>query len=169
LENGIEHLLVVSTVPATGWMMVLQAPMDEVMADLYSLRNTLIAVSLTGMIVLLFVIYLISRTIVNPVRKLHTAAVKFGKGEPVDELQTTSSDEIGELTRSFNIMMNDVRNALSQAQQKQIEAEQHRSEAEAEKAKTIEQEQYLSDSVHTLLQEMTAFASGNLTVMVQHS
>jgi signal transduction histidine kinase len=66
---------------------------------------------LEGLVVFAFALVLtllFTRRIVIPITTLAAAAEKLAKGEASDSLTVKSNDEIGELTRSFNNMVNDL-------------------------------------------------------------
>lgn len=83
-----------------------------------------------GIIILaIFFAEVLSRNIVKPIKKLEAAAGKIGRGKFAG-VEIDSEDEIGQLARTFNKMVGDLRtsqNALETA----------RDEAESEKNKTI--------------------------------
>jgi len=70
---------------------------SEKIAVFYILLNTLILV--------LFGSYLLSRGVVNPLRKLLRIADEFKEGEDFSRLAESSRTEIGELSRSLNLMV----------------------------------------------------------------
>jgi signal transduction histidine kinase len=89
------------------------ACVSAVSADLtpvyQSLRKSekfvLIYIFLNTMILVLFGIYLLSRTVVKPIHTLLRITEEFKGGEPFPQLVDESRNEIGQLFRSLNIML----------------------------------------------------------------
>jgi signal transduction histidine kinase len=65
----------------------------------------LIYIFLNTMILVLFGIYLLSRTVVRPIHKLLSITEQFKDGEPFPNLADSSPNEIGRLSRSLNMML----------------------------------------------------------------
>jgi len=63
-----------------------------------------LAVVFGGMILAMAVFYLIMRTILSPIRRLHLATRRLSKGDLEHRIEVRSQDEIGELSESFNHM-----------------------------------------------------------------
>ncbi len=77
-----------------------------------TLRNSvivLLAVNLVGLLVIVFIGFYISRTISKPVRKLKDLADKLALGEVDIEVKAETKDEIGDLMRSFEAMIDNIR------------------------------------------------------------
>ncbi len=90
--------------PGYGWVMILEKDLDEVMEPAYSLRKkTMIAVAF--LIFLGTVITLvISGNFSQSLKKLNEGTARIGKGDLGYILETDAKDEIGDLTRSLDIM-----------------------------------------------------------------
>ncbi len=80
----------------------------EIAENQKKIRITSLVVS--GIVLLIGVLigYLLSRTISVPVRALRDAANRVGKGDLRQRIQKTRNDEIGELGRAFNKMIEDL-------------------------------------------------------------
>ena len=88
---------------------------DEVTEDLdkifsnkvFNLR--IILMSMLGFDILIFVVgYILSFKMVRPIKELAIATKKIGSGESVDKMKITYRDEIGELGKAFNKMIDDL-------------------------------------------------------------
>jgi methyl-accepting chemotaxis protein len=75
-----------------------------------------------------------------------------------------SDDEIGRLGKRFNRMVEAMREALGQAEERGHAAEAATAEARDAQAEAQEQQAYLARSVDALLAEVGRFADGDLTV-----
>ncbi len=79
-------------------------PLDEVQANVNRLsRGLLIAGVLTALVTALLATYTVSRT-VAPIRRLTETVQRVAAGDLSGRLLPTTRDEVGQLTRSFNYM-----------------------------------------------------------------
>ena len=85
-----------------------QAGKDRDRAISDTIRNTMI-VSLVATVVATFLGYLLSRSIVKPVKELTNVAEKVSMGEMNVEVSRVSNDEIGDLADSFSRMVTAVK------------------------------------------------------------
>ena len=65
----------------------------------------LLGITILGAIVTMAVAYLLAYSITNPLRRLSMAAHKMGEGDLNQQIQVKSTDEIGELGKTFNYMI----------------------------------------------------------------
>lgn len=102
--RGIEVLSVHTHIPEMGWHLIAEIDVQEAFSPVSKLTNTLFLVLL---IILFFVIFLssfITRTISRPLRILHEGTEEIIKGNLDYKVGTTSSDEVGQLSRAFDKM-----------------------------------------------------------------
>ncbi|MDA3792403.1 MAG: PAS domain S-box protein, partial [Elusimicrobia bacterium] len=92
-----------------GWVLVVEHRVEEIFAPISKLRNILLGVSISVMVLSILIGFFIFRAISNPITKLKDAAMKIGKGNLDIKIDIKSSDEIGELANSFNKMTEDLR------------------------------------------------------------
>jgi methyl-accepting chemotaxis protein len=109
----------------------------------------------------------ILKTITNPVLELNKAADKVSKGNYNVETNIDMTDEIGQLSRSFMKMVNDIKEAIKTAKDKTDLADESALKAEKAKLEAERQQQYLAISVEKLLLNMEKFAKGDLTVRIK--
>lgn len=107
------------------------------------MRSFLLLVTLISIVIGLALGYLIARLISNPVTRLKEAAEKVAAGDTSVVVDVPGTDELGMLSRSFNTMVERLRLLLGEMREK---------------------EEYLSESVDTMVTEMERFADGDLTV-----
>ncbi len=113
-------------VKINGWSLGIVYPVDELLASLNRLFKEVIILAVFGGLILLLVIILISRSITSPLRKLAFVTQKFGQGLFDVELpKFKSKDEIGELTNSFSLMQNALRNTIDQLKNANDELEEY--------------------------------------------
>ncbi len=116
--NGKISWVYYSSVPHNGWSLAVVYPEDELTSALDMLSSKVMAVGFTGIIVLLIVIVIISKSVTNPLTKLAKVADHFARGEmdiPLPEVK--SSDEIGHLAKSFSYMRDELKKKMKELQQ----------------------------------------------------
>jgi two-component system, NtrC family, sensor histidine kinase KinB len=66
--------------------------------------NFLVAAMVFAILLSLYLSYRLARSLLLPIQALQTSAAAFGEGKLDDDVPVTSTDELGELARTFNIM-----------------------------------------------------------------
>lgn len=69
-----------------------------------------------GLLAAILLSFLLSRTIATPIERITEGARSIAEGNFDQQLGVQSSDEIGELTRSFNYMANTLKNTVGEVQ-----------------------------------------------------
>jgi signal transduction histidine kinase len=114
LITGELSWIAYAPVPINNWSVGIVFPVDELMADVNNLYRNLIALVLGGLLFILIVIVVISRSITKPLRGLTQAAGKFALGDfDVALPRIRMKDEIGRLNASFIYMQETLATTLS--------------------------------------------------------
>jgi diguanylate cyclase (GGDEF)-like protein len=88
-----------------GWTLVVQEPYDEAFGPVFSVVGPLFAIDFGVIVVFSMLALWMATSIVKPVEALSVGAGRIADGETdVVVMETSSVDEIGLLTRSFNRM-----------------------------------------------------------------
>lgn len=108
--RGIQVLSSYGRINAAGlqWVILAEIDYSEATASVYSIRNSIILMSLLTAIGLFILSYVISKSITRPLKRLKQAAAGIGKGYAGAPLPVESDDEIGDLTEAFNLMAIDL-------------------------------------------------------------
>ncbi|MFV8829927.1 methyl-accepting chemotaxis protein [Alkalihalobacterium sp. APHAB7] len=114
--DGLDRFMYYSTVSATGWKVNAVYIIDNMLADLYDIRNKIVMIAFVMLSLSLIVAYFVSRNITNPLKALQSHVRKVAAGDLTVVATTKSRDEVGELTNSFNEMTN-IMKALIQSVQ----------------------------------------------------
>jgi methyl-accepting chemotaxis protein len=107
------------------------------------LRWLALGFSVCGLATGLVLFYLITRRIVGPLRELEGVARRVAAGEIDLHVQVQGEDEVGQLARTFELMLGNIRSSMRELEQ---------------------QREDLHCSVEMLLERMERFAAGDLTV-----
>ncbi len=124
------------------------------------------SLGLQGLVLLLalladvFLALLLGRAIVTPVQKLRHMAESFSQGKREVRVEATATDEIGELTATFNQMADNI-----VATETDLDRQKRQQEAEARKQR--QEKENLQQEVTKLLLEIEGAQRGDLTVKGQ--
>ncbi len=103
----------------------------------------------------------IANLVTKPIKSLSEAATKISSGDLSVQLENSSKDEVGELSRLFNIMVKNLQVLNNQLQEEKLSIQKKVEDAVEE---SENQKRYLTASVNTILEKMNKFADGDLTV-----
>ncbi len=137
--NGDKKLAGYSFVPAAGWGVVAQQPLDEAMAGVTKIRNTGIAFTLGGVLLAALAGLFAAGIMTRPIRELVTATDQLAAGDLTVKVSVSSRDELGQLAQSFNTMVDNlqslIRGVMTTADQVAASAEElSATSGEAERA-----------------------------------
>ncbi|MBM7600359.1 methyl-accepting chemotaxis protein [Virgibacillus halotolerans] len=112
--NDREEYIGYSPVPTTGWSVATSIPQKEALASLGSYTNTMILLfGLAGLILSVLVFFLL-KYMLKTISAITIRMKQLAAGDlSQDDLQTKSSDEIGQLVLSTNQMNQKVRGLLN--------------------------------------------------------
>ncbi|MEW6600842.1 MAG: ATP-binding protein [Nitrospirota bacterium] len=91
--------------PGFDWTMLIILDEQDAFAPLFKLRNRTIAVSFSVILMALLTGGVMFSRIAGKVRKLRDASAKIGDGDLSCRIEVESNDEIGDLTSTFNRMV----------------------------------------------------------------
>ncbi len=119
--RGVDVLGAYGTVTAGGFREVILAEIDvqEAMIPLTAIRNEILIVSLIILLVIFFVTWFLAFGITRPLIRLKKAANLVTEGNYNQQLEIEKDDEIGELTRAFNMMTSEIRTATQELLEKE--------------------------------------------------
>jgi len=164
--RGVEVLRMHTHIPEMGWYLIDQIDVKEAFATVTQLTNSLL---LTFVIILFMSIFIISftlRTITRPLRRLHEGTEEITKGNLNYKVGTTSSDEVGQLSRAFDEMTVNLKKSREEMEEysrnleKKVKERTRDLEMDIEKRKKMEKELYKSQ------QEFASLFRGNPEALV---
>jgi len=116
--RGKETLAVWRYFPLLRWGVVVKIDTDEAFAPAFRLRNWSLLIGFITVFIVIFIAFYISKTISNPIQILHRGTEIIRKGRLGYKVATTSTDEIGDLSRSFDKMVAEIANVNQELKQK---------------------------------------------------
>ncbi|HPN39072.1 MAG TPA: cache domain-containing protein, partial [Melioribacteraceae bacterium] len=140
---------------------------DDLEAEVSSLKGDIWTAVGVAIVIALIIGFIFSKTITKPVLELNDAADKVSNGNYNVSTNVETKDEIGQLSRSFMKMVEDIKKSIFIAEEKTNQADESALKAEQSKLEAEKQRKYLADSVEKLLKNMDRFANGDLTVRLK--
>lgn len=123
--RGMSVLAAYRYLPAGDWGLVSKIDTHEVFAPLYAMKNRKFYLCLYTIIGLMVIVYLFGSRFTRPLSRLAAASQKISEGDmnvTVDILH--ANDEIGVLTRAFNLMALKLRESYTHLERKVAERTQ---------------------------------------------
>ena len=87
------------------WFLVFFAHGDEILSPIIRFRNVYFSIAIAFVLIAVLMLRRTSMSTVNAIRAVSQAAEAIAKGEYGEPLKAETEDEVGELTRSFNTMV----------------------------------------------------------------
>ncbi|MCP3890528.1 MAG: SpoIIE family protein phosphatase, partial [Desulfobulbaceae bacterium] len=109
-----DSFLYFSPLPHQQWSIGVVFPQKEIMADVFRLNRQVATLGVLGFVVLVLLITYLASRITHPIRKLTVSANDMASGNLEAVLpETTSKDEVGELTNAFQAMRESIKSYIS--------------------------------------------------------
>jgi signal transduction histidine kinase len=99
-----ELLTATSPLRDRPWTVVVEAPLDDFLGPLKTVRDAALLTSLLGLAGLVVILLLLVRSITRPIAALVAAAGKVGAGDFTQRIPDAGTDELGTLSFAFNEM-----------------------------------------------------------------
>lgn len=103
--DGKKQLISCVASPVTGWTIINQIPMEELLKNINIIRNTTFGVTAVLIAGIFMVLIFVTRMIIRPVARLSVVARLVSKGDFNVRAPEKSRDEIGTFAKTFNIMI----------------------------------------------------------------
>jgi signal transduction histidine kinase len=101
-------------VGGASWQVAVSQPSNAAFAPAQTLGATFLIAGLVSIVLVFFLSLGMARSLVNPVRRLKTAAQIISRGNLDEPVPSLGSDEIGELSRSFDVMRLELRKSVNE-------------------------------------------------------
>lgn len=96
-----------------NWTLLLTIPNDVIFASVKALQNRWTLVLIPSLFICILLTIYMSKRLAKPFFSLMDAVYQFGKGDLNTRVRVESSDEIGELARTFNHMASDLQATMT--------------------------------------------------------
>src|SRR5699024_4347297 len=116
VKNGSEErMYTLSRSEKTGWTVVGCINVEELLRTSNQARSIYLVTAIVLIIVALLISSLIARNITLPIQRLRDSMAKVQKGDfETADVKVLTENEIGSLTRSFNVMTHRIRELMEQ-------------------------------------------------------
>jgi len=112
--RGVRVLGIHAHVPCMQWCLVAEIDGKEALAPLAGIRNTFIGIMAAIPLMAWLVAIFVSRSVSVPIRKLHKGTEVIGRGNLGYRVGTDAKDEIGQLSRAFDMMTGNLSKSLDE-------------------------------------------------------
>ena len=110
-----EKIYALSRSKTTGWTIVGCMNMSELLRNSRQTRSIYVLVAMGLIIVALLISSIIAKNITLPIQKLRDSMKSVQKGNfHIEDIEVISDNEIGSLTRSFNVMTHRIQDLMEQ-------------------------------------------------------
>jgi methyl-accepting chemotaxis protein len=106
-----------STNKLTGWKIAGTLYEDEIEASAVGIRNSVMIIMSISILAALLIVYVNIRSIIRPINKLTQATERISQGDLRESVDTSSRDEIGNLSRHFQAMVDSLRTMIVNVQE----------------------------------------------------
>lgn len=93
--NGVKYSGSMNPVKSCGWYVLSGLPVSEIMETYYSSVTMIVTIFVSGLVILLVIIYLISKGISGPVKRLALIADRIAGGDLGVKVDVSTTDETG--------------------------------------------------------------------------
>lgn len=111
-HNGLDKLMLYKKIPSTGWLLGITIDKEEVYSELNSIMRKYIVFIIISLLFVTFTGYIISVKLTNPIKALTDNSTKMSQGDLTVRAAMSGKDEIATLSKSFNIMAENLKNLI---------------------------------------------------------
>ncbi|MBB3109196.1 methyl-accepting chemotaxis protein [Paenibacillus phyllosphaerae] len=111
--NGVMHAIAYATVDSAGWRLLVSAPDSEVYEEVNALRQNAMYLILISVILVIIIAVIVARVMIKPILALSDVMKRIATGDLTDRMQEKGNDEIGELRRNVNYMLDSFSHILN--------------------------------------------------------
>lgn len=174
--DGLERMASMIYYKDMDWYIVSSIAKREIYGILYTLGRILIFISLGAFIVMNFVIFLLLRMMLTPLKRIRTAVNKVAEGDISHQIEILSADEIGVMTGDINHLIDGLNKVfcrmkhdveilnssvqdLSSSSKEIATTSNEQASAVKEIVTTMEDSDQLSKGIESMIQEVSNIAN----------
>ncbi|RKP54111.1 methyl-accepting chemotaxis protein [Cohnella endophytica] len=140
--------------PGTNWILAMALPEKELVGPINALLLKLAIISLIGIVLIVSVIYLITRNITNQISKVNQMSSFLAKGDLTYSIPVTTEDEFGQMMANLNRTALLLRGMISKVSKHALSVT-HTSQ---QLAASAEQSSIAADSISSGIEDVAAGA-----------
>lgn len=156
--NGTTYLVVYNESSYSGVKTIMLTPSETILNEVNHLRKVVMMVVVIGIFISLLLAFVLSKPLVGSIYTLRKAMEKVQKGNLNQRVSILSNDEIGQLGKGFNHMINEIDRLVSEV----YETGLREKEAEIKALQSQMNPHFLYNTLETI--NMLAITKGNLEV-----
>jgi two-component system, sensor histidine kinase YesM len=156
--NGTEYMMVYHQSSYSGVKTIMLTPRSSVFSEVNHLRQVIILVVIGGILISFLLGFWLSKPLVGSIHTLRKAMGKVEKGNFAQRVTINSNDEIGELGKGFNHMINEIDRLVSEVYKTSLREK----EAEIRALQSQMNPHFLYNTLESI--NMLAITKGNLEV-----
>ncbi|WP_010270640.1 methyl-accepting chemotaxis protein [Paenibacillus senegalensis] len=119
--NGVDNLVVYKRMSMTGWPIMMLSPMQDLIAETSTISMVMIIIISVAVVIALLIGFYFLKTIGRPLMQLRNLMGQGEKGDLTVRMNFKSRDEIGQVSISFNRMMEQITRLVQQTNQSAAE------------------------------------------------
>ncbi|OLS35603.1 hypothetical protein BTR25_19285 [Bacillus sp. MRMR6] len=112
--NGTDYMMVYKQSSYSGVKTIMLTPRQSVFSEVNHLRKVMFLIVFIGILISFLLGFLLSKPLVGSIHKLREAMVKVEKGNFAERVTINSNDELGELGKGFNHMINEIERLVTE-------------------------------------------------------
>lgn len=156
--DGTDFMMVYHQSSYSGVKTIMLTPRSSVFSEVNHLRKVIILVVIVGILISFLLGFLLSKPLVGSIHTLRKAMGKVEKGNFAQRVTIQSNDEIGELGKGFNLMINEIDRLVSEVYKTSLREK----EAEIRALQSQMNPHFLYNTLESI--NMLAITKGNLEV-----
>ncbi len=167
--NGQDFEFAKMKIGTTDFQIAVAAPTSELIEILNPIRTNTIILGFVFAVLTLVLVYMLTRSIVNPIKGITTVANEFSKGDLTKEIENSllsRNDEIGRLSLAFQEMKSQVSRIIEQVKRAAgtvSDGSQILSSSSQELQTRASQQAAATEEVSASMEEMSSNISQNAT------
>jgi len=148
--QGGQMLAVHAPIPALGWLVFIEQPVEDTFAPLRAATARSIVVLVLGLVLATLASVALARRMVAPIRVLQAGAARVGKGELDYRIDIRTGDEVQALAEEFNHTAAQLQDSQRGLEEKVEERTRALATANAEITETLDQQTATSEVLRVI-------------------